>query len=340
MEHNMELIERYLEEIATYLPKDLRDEVGSELRSNLEASVETRLAEEPELSRDLIEAEVLKELGPPHEVADSYVPRPRVLFGPRLYPAFLRTMKIAFAVLVALAALGIAVDFTSSMSPMTLGKSLISAFSSVLTGSLLILGIAVVVFAVIERTAVLPPMTRDDWDPGTLPEVEDPDKVSLGDRVASIAFLVVALVVLNFLQDWIGARVTMNDESGWVPLLGPAFQVQLWLLNVCLVLDLLVNFLVLLRWRWTIPLRWANFAVNCLYLTWLGRIAFGPSIFSVDPAWMAANGWSPEAVASYDELFSGLSGVLGLNLKLGFGVAGVFLAYSLFKLLRRMFTGP
>ena len=55
---------------------------------------------------------------------------------------------------------------------------------------------------------------------------------------------------------------------------------------------------------------------------------------------MAANGWSPEAVANYDELFAGLSRVLGLNLKLGFGVAGVFLAYSFFKLLRRMFTGP
>ena len=259
----MELIERYIEEIGTYLPKDLREDVSTELRSNLEESIESRLAEDPELSRKHIEIELLKELGPPHEVADSYVPRPRVLFGPRLYPGFLRTMKIANAVLVALAALGIAVDFSNSMSPLTLGRSLISAFSSILTGSLLILGIAVVVFAVIERTAVLPPVTRDDWDPGTLPEVEDPDKVSIGDRVASIAFLVVALVVLNFLQDWIGARVTMNDESGWVPFLGPAFQVQLWLLNVCLVLDLLVNFLVLLRWRWTTPLRWAGFAVNC-----------------------------------------------------------------------------
>jgi hypothetical protein len=336
----MKLIERYLEEIGTYLPKDLREAVSTELRANLESSVESRLAENPALSPTQAEAELLKELGPPHELADRYVPRPRVLFGPRLYPAFIRTMKIAIALLVGLAALGIVIDLSDSISIVSIGRSLIAAFSGVLTGSLVILGIAVVVFSVIERTAVLPPPTREEWDPGSLPEVEDPDKVSIGDRVASIAFLVVALIVLNFFRQWIGAHVTTNEESGWIPLLGPAFESQLWLLNVCLVLDLVVNFLVLLKWRWTTALRWANFAVNCLYLTWLGRIAFGPSILEIDPAWMASHGWSAEAIEGYEELFSGLSGVLNLNLKLGFAVACVFLAYSLLKLLRRMFTGP
>lgn len=333
----MELIERYLEEIRTYLPKDLCDEVSTELQSSLEESIDSRMVEDPGLTREQAEAQSLKELGPPHEVADAYVPRPRVLFGPRLYPAFLRTMKIAIVVLVALAALGVVVDLSSSLSPLVIGKSLLSAFGSVLTGSLVVLGIAVVVFSIIERTAVLPPATKGEWDPGTLPEVGDPDKISLGDHVASIAFLVVALVVLNFLRDWIGARVTMNDEVGWIPLLGSAFDSQLWLLNVCLVLDLLVNFLVLLRWRWTTPLRWASFAVNCLYLTWLGRIAFGPPILGVDPAWMASHGWSAEAISGYEELFPGLSRVLDFNLKLGFGVACVFLTYSFFKLLRRSF---
>ena len=104
-------------------------------------------------------------------------------------------------------------------------------------GSLVFLGIAVVVFSVIERTAVLPPASRDDWDPGALPETDDPDKVKLGDLLASIAFLVVALVMLNFFRSWIGAYVTMDDKSGWIPLLGPVFESQLWLLNICLVLD-------------------------------------------------------------------------------------------------------
>jgi hypothetical protein len=336
----MKLIERYLEEFGTYLPKDLREAVSTELRAELESSVENRLAENPALSPLQAETEILKEVGPPHALADRYVPRPRVLFGPRLYPAFLRTMKIAVAVLVGLAALGVVVDLSDSISIVSIARSLVAAVSGILTGFLVILGIAVVIFSVIERTAVLPPPTREEWDPGSLPEIEDPDKVSIGDRVAAIAFLVVALIVLNFFRRWIGAHVTTNEESGWIPLLGPAFESQLWLLNVCLVLDLVVSFLVLLKWRWTTALRWANFAVNCLYLIWFGRIAFGPSILEVDPAWMASHGWSAEAIAGYEELFSGLSAVLDFNLKLGFAVACVCLAYSCFKLLRRLFIRP
>lgn len=335
----MDLIERYIEETRTYLPKDLRDEVCTELRSTVEASVEARLKEETELTREDVTREVLKELGAPHEFADAHVPRPRVLFGPRLYPAFIRTMKVAAAILVGLAAIGVFVDLSSSLTVGTMVGSLFSAFKSVLMGSLVILGIAVVVFSILERTAALPQTRDEEWDPADLPEVDDPDQVSLVDRVGSIAFLVVALVMLNFFRDWIGAHVTMNDESGWIPLLGVVFESHLWLLNLCLALDLLVNFLVLLRWRWTVPLRWATFAVNCLYVTWLGYLAFDPAILDIDPAWMASHGWSEEAIANYEELFERLSGIVKLNLKLGFIAACVGLAYSLFKILRRMLTG-
>lgn len=335
----MKLVDRYLEELATYLPKDLRDDTSAEVQSKLASLVEARLKEDPDLSREQAETAALKELGPPYEVADSYVPRPRVLFGPRLYPAFMRTMKIGIAVVVALAALGVMVDLSNSLSLLTIAKSLFAALSSVLMGSVVFLGIAVVVFSLIERTAVLPTASREDWDPGTLPETDDPDKVKLGDLLASIAFLVVALVMLNFFGSWIGAYVTMDDESGWIPLLGPVFESQLWLLNICLILDLVVNFLVLLKWQWTLPLRWANFGVNGLYLTWLGRIAFGPSVLQPNTEWMTSRGWTAEAIEGYEELFTGLGGVIEINLKLGFGVACFFLAYALFKLLRRTFFG-
>jgi len=333
----MSLIERYIDEVSTYLPKDLRDEVGKELRSNLEESLERRLADGTGDSRDDIEIELLTELGPPHQLADSYVPKPRVLFGPRLYPPFLRTMKIAVVALVALNAVGIFVKLRSSMTILSLGSSLVDAFTSVLTGSLLVLGIAVVVFSIIERTAKLGPPEEEAWDPRSLPDVEDPDNISLGDQVASIGFLVVALVVVNLFRDRI-AYVTLDDESGWVPLLSSAFDAQLWLLNVCLVLDLIVNFVVLLRWRWSMILRWANIAVNSLYVFWLWRLVSGPSILGVDPQSMIDTGWSTEAAAKYEEFTTGpLARVVAINLKLGFVAACGGLAYSLFKVIRRMF---
>jgi len=335
----MKLIDRYILEVGTYLPKDLRDDVGAELRSNLAEALEARRVANPGSPEDDLEVAVLQELGPPHRFADSHVPRPRVLFGPRLYPPFFRTIKIAIAALVALAALGVYFDFTRSQSLLSLGPSLLTAFVSILSGSLVIVGIVVVVFTMIERTAAEPTESEEKWDPRTLPDAEDPDKISLGDRVSSIAFLLVALIVVNFFRHRIGAYATLGDESGWVPLLGPAFQAQIWMLNLALVLDLLINFAVLARWRWSWPLRWANFAVNSLYVAWLGLLTTRPPLIAADPAWMVQNGWSMEAAAKYQEFIASDFGLwIDHNMTFAFWAACIGLAFSLFKLLRRMFA--
>lgn len=339
--NEMDLIERYILEVGSYLPKDLRDEIAEDLRVKLELAKESRRAAEPASSDDEIQVAVLQELGPPHLFADSHVPRPRVLFGPRLYPPFFRTIQIAIAVLVALAALGVYVDFASSKSLLALGPSLFAALGRILTGSLVLIGIAVVVFSLIERTAGAQDEVAEKWDPRTLPQAEDPDKVSFGDRVSSIAFLVVALIVVNFFRDRIGAHVTWNEESGWVPLLGVAFDRHLWMLNLALALDLLVNFVVLARWRWSWPLRWANFAVNCLYVVWLGFLVSSPPLISADPEWLVHNGWSAEAATKYQEfIHSNFATWIDRNMTFAFWAACIALGYSFFKLIRRLFSNP
>jgi len=337
----MELAQRYILEVGTYLPKDLREDVSEALRSRIAAALEARQAADTTTSLEDHQVAILQELGPPHQFADAYVPRPRVLFGPRLYPAFFRTLKIAIAVLVALAALGVYFDFARSQSLLSLGPSLLTAFTSILTGSLVVVGIAVVVFAVIERQTDAPSEDDEKWDPRTLPEAEDPDKISLGDQVSSIAFLLVALLVVNLFRDRIGAHFTFHEESGWVPLLGPAFDARLWLLNLALALDLLVNFIVLARWRWSWPLRIANFAVNCLYVVWLQYLVSHPPLIAANPEWMVRNGWSADAAAEYQEFIaSNFALWINRNVTFVLWAACLGLAYSLFKLVRRMFVRP
>jgi len=337
----MKLFERYILEVGTYLPQDLRDDVTEELRANLSQALEDRRLTDTSASQQDLEVAVLQELGPPHQFADAYVPRPRVLFGPRLYPAFFRTLKVAIAVLVALAALGVYFDFARSQSLLSLGPSLLTAFTSILTGSLVVVGIAVVVFALIERQTDAPPQDDEEWDPRTLPEAEDPDKISLGDQVSSIAFVIVALLVVNLFRDRIGAQFAFNEESGWVPLLGPGFDAHLWLLNLALVLDLLVNFVVLARWRWSWPLRIANFTVNCLYVVWLRYLVSQPPLIAADPEWMVQNGWSAEAAAKYQEFIASHFALwIDRNVSIVFWAACLGLAYSLFKLVRRMIVRP
>ena len=334
------LIDRYLRELDTYLPRDLRAGVEAELRQKLDKALATQLEADPSLAPRDAEIEVLRELGPPHQVADEFVPRPRVLFGPRLYPPFLRTIKIAIACLVALAAIGVFLDFARSESLWTLGPAFLAALGIVLKGSLVAIGIAVVVFAVIERTATHADATAKDWDPRTLVDLEDPDKIALGDQISSIAFLIFALIVVNFFRDRIGAHVTWEGESGWVPLLGPAFDRQLWLLNLALALELLIHFIALLRWRWSWTLRWANFLVHGLYVVWLGLLVLNPPLIAADPDWMVRNGWSVAAAQEYsDFIASSFARHINLNLKLGFWAACAGLTYSLFKLIRRQLTG-
>jgi hypothetical protein len=333
------LIDAYLQELETYLPRDLRQSVRAKLEPELEAAVESALEFDSERSRHEAELEVLRDLGPPYQLADTYVPRPRVLFGPRLYPPFLRTIRIAIAVLVVLTALGIYLDFTRSQSLWALGPAFLAALGSLLTGSLVVIGVAVVVFAVIERTTVRSATAIEDWDPRTLEEAANPDNVKLGDQISGIAFLIVALIVVNVFRDRLGAHVTWEGESGWVPLLGPVFDQQLWLLNLALSLDLLVKFTVLLRWRWSWPLRWANLSVNALYVVWLGRLAWNPPLIAVDPQWMIDHGWSAETAHQYQEFIAGsFARHANVNLKLAFAIACLALAYSLVKLVYRFAT--
>lgn len=334
------LTDRYLQELETYLPKELREEVEAEVRDEIDAAVSARLGDDSELSPQAAEIDVLRDMGPPHQVADGYVPRPRVLFGPRLYPPFLRTIKIAIACLVALAAIGVYLDFARSQSLWSLGPAFLTALGSVLTGSLVVIGIAVVVFAAIERTATDSARTAEVWDPRSLADSEDPDRIALGDQISSIAFLVFALIVVNVFRDRLGAHVTWEGESGWVPLLGPAFDHHLWLLNLALALDLIVNFIVLMRWRWSWTLRWANFMVNGLYVVWLGYLVWNPPLIAADPEWMVRNGWSEAVAREYaDFIDSSFARHINLNLKLGFWAACAALTYSFLKLIRRLATG-
>lgn len=336
----MEIIERYIHEVGTYLPRQMRDDVIEELRSNLEEALADRLEGGEWPSAEEAEIALLEELGPPHQLADSYVPRPRVLFGPRLYPPFILTMKIVVGALAALAVLRLVLGLSRSMSLGELIGALFGAFAGVLTGSLITLGIVVVVFALIERTAVLPVTEKERWDPRALPAVDDPDTVSLGEAVAPVVFLTIALVALNVFRDRLGVFVSIGEERGWVPILGPAFDAQMWLLNIALVLDLVVNFLVLVRRRWTTLLRSANLVTNALYVVWLWQIAAGPSIIEVDPEWMIENGWSAESAANYHETIGTLGGLLSKGLRIGSYAAVAGLIFQLGKLIWRLFTGP
>ena len=171
----MELIERYLAQVARRLPPARRDDVVTELRSSLHDSLEARTAGGED--RDGVVADLLREYGPPAALADSYLERPRYLVGPELYPAFVKVVVIAIGLvsgLVVFAALAGSVrDGTVDSSSLALGL-----LSNVLQTAIAVLGWVVIVFWVVERFGRREAREGRDWDPAALPPVNDPDRVS------------------------------------------------------------------------------------------------------------------------------------------------------------------
>jgi hypothetical protein len=166
LEARVEIIERYVYEVAMNLPAD--SDVPEELHSLLLDKVEQRAAELGKTPDDAIAIAVLGELGRPEEVALRYS-APRSLIGPAWYPEF-EAWAASLVVIPAVAlVLGRAVAFfvhgdgigTSELAQLAWGY---------LRNTFVLLGCAVLVFAVLERMDGNGEVdtTTCEWDPREL----------------------------------------------------------------------------------------------------------------------------------------------------------------------------
>lgn len=87
----MELLDRYLQSVKSYLPGKQRDDIVKELSENILSEMEDR---EGGLGRkhEAEQAAILKQHGHPMEVAGRYLPR-QYLIGPAVFPYYWFTLK-------------------------------------------------------------------------------------------------------------------------------------------------------------------------------------------------------------------------------------------------------
>src|SRR5450432_4246886 len=89
----MDLLERYLQAVKFWLPKEQKQDIIAELSEDLRSQIEDR---ETELGRKLNEPEIeaiLKERGRPLLVANRYQPQQH-LIGPVLFPVYRFVLKV------------------------------------------------------------------------------------------------------------------------------------------------------------------------------------------------------------------------------------------------------
>jgi hypothetical protein len=195
----MDLVDRYLQAVKFWLPKNQKNDIVAELAEDIQAQIEEQ---EGALGRRLNEEEVeaiLLKRGRPVLVANRFQPQ-ESLIGPILFPIYRFVLKVValcyllpwLVVWVCLAAFG-AVRVGSLW-----GSFWSAAFFSV--------GSVTLVFAVLER-AQAKSRWLEKWSPRGLPPVQNPDRVP---RSGSAIELVVNLVFLA----WWAAH--MSSPVVWV----------------------------------------------------------------------------------------------------------------------------
>jgi hypothetical protein len=194
----MELIERYLEAVKFWLPKGQKDDIVDELSADINAQVEER---EAGLGRKLSESEVesiLKERGRPVVIANRFLPQEQ-LIGPLFFPVYRFVLKIiCLCYLLPWAVVRIVMMtydgvYRAQQAHASWFAVVASAWSAWWTTAFVAIGMATLVFAVLERVQAKSHFL-DQWSPRKLPPVRIPNQISRASSIFELALTLLFFV--------------------------------------------------------------------------------------------------------------------------------------------------
>lgn len=306
----MDFIERYVQEVARRLPRDQREDVTRELRSSLEDSLESRAGAPLDQIDEDSAIELLLDFGSPQDVAASYRTGPDYLIGPAHYPSFLKTMKIAVAVIGGLIALSLLADVAGSSGDIgELARIGAQAISDIQGGFLALLGLVVFIFAIIERTSTPKWASQDDWDPRDLPPIiEDANQVDPTGTIVGLALSAIALLLINLYPEWFQVRVFANGDEFTYPLVGTELRIEVVIFSIYLVLGIVLAIVLLMRKRWQLQTRIADATISAILVLLLARLWSKADLLLPAQTDLLKAGWPAEQAANFaqasDELLS------------------------------------
>lgn len=217
----MDLLERYLQAVRTYLPSKQQDDILKELGENLRAQIEDQ---ESALGRPLNEDEmvgILKKHGHPLFVATRYR-QTRHLIGSTLFPVYWLVMKVILAI----------VGFGYAVSALVLiaeGKSFLEVFGAIFSyiGAVLpTFGFVTIIFAILDignsKFRLLEKITKESntkFDPRTLPMLRPASDTPDSRPIPRYKTAVELFFSAAFLLWWI--RVAPIRKLALLMVLGP-----------------------------------------------------------------------------------------------------------------------
>ena len=269
----MKLIDAYIYEVVRRLPEKMRNDIALELRSTIEDTL-------PEKYSEADVKHALATLGNPAELASSYQDTPKYLIGPKVYDAYIGTIKtvVPWAILITLL-----VHIVESIALFTgeeaLLPAIIKAFATtlatIISVLLQVLFWITIAFVVIERTDGLKgriPLIKDTqaWTPDDLKNttiIPKEKNIPISDIAFSL-FGTALLAILYFNADHL-AGIYQTNDNGTLEFMTPVFNqetlLSYWPIIVFLiVLEILLNLYKLKTRKWTIRLAGLNAIVHLL----------------------------------------------------------------------------
>lgn len=241
-----DLIERYVHQVGLYLPPSERAEIEAELRSQIQDELDDRYAGAAS-EADVIA--VLAEFGSPHKMAASYN-RDQYLVGPDLYPYLMMVLRhVWLMVPTIILFLNIFGALISSRHDLGV-EFIVETVVGMLEATLIFSGLAVLIFALIQRIRSKTDVQEAVFNPLELPEVDDPYAVDRSEGIFGIVLgTLVSLLFLYYLRvGGLALRFDFNNPGEVIP-----FPVSWMVLLMMLTLGMVMLQLVMLwRKRWVI----------------------------------------------------------------------------------------
>ncbi|HLW98878.1 MAG TPA: hypothetical protein VKR82_09545 [Candidatus Acidoferrales bacterium] len=256
----MELVERYLQAVKFWLPKEQQDDIAAELSEDLRSQIEEQ---EGKLGRRLDNAEIgaiLKRHGRPLLVANRYLPQ-QFLIGPALFPIYkfvLKIVALCYLIPWLLVWFGLMSFDSSYRAAHTIGGDLIGAWGSLWTTAILAFGVVTAVFAILERVQNNSGFL-DNWEPAKLPPVRNAKQIPRFQSVMAVAANIL------FLAWWINGKwsFTFFENSGVRIVLAPVWQPIYWAVLFLSLATIVLFSVNLARPQWTLSRAAIKIVLDC-----------------------------------------------------------------------------
>jgi hypothetical protein len=249
----MQLLERYLQAVKFWLPKEQKEDIIAELSEDIHSQIDEK---EAELGRKLNELElesILKQRGRPILVANRYLPQ-EYLIGPVLFPIYRMVLKIVMlCYVVPWTATWIALlIFNSGYAAKLVGHSWVetlgSLWASLWSTAFLAAGTVTLVFAILERVQRRSHFL-EEWNPRKLPPVNNQNLIP---RFNSILELAANLIFCVWWTAHMSSNVVWNQLNLRISL-APAWRYFFWGFLLLAFVNIGLAVVNLARPYWTAP---------------------------------------------------------------------------------------